>query len=48
MRRRNNKGINYKKLKEKRRSKRYNESYCLEKLVEYNKFKNSLYRRKEF
>ena len=49
MRKRNNKKINYKKLREKRHSKRnYKESYRLEKLVEYDKFKNSLYRRKEF
>ncbi len=48
MRKGNNKKINYKKLREKRRSKRYKESYRRNKLVEYNKFKNSLYRRKEF
>ncbi len=48
MRKGNNKKIIYKKLREKSRSKQYKESYRRNKLVEYNKFKNSLYRRKEF
>jgi hypothetical protein len=46
MRKGYNKKINYKKLRKKMRSKRYNiESYRLEKLEAYNKFKNSLFRR---